>query len=77
LQHASLVGRTPAGLCLVLQGQWQVAGALLQPGEGLWWDAAPTRQLQTAPSAETAFEARAALLHISLWPSKDFVAPFV
>lgn len=33
------IGRSAAGLCLVLQGSFARHGMQLHPGQGLWWDA--------------------------------------
>lgn len=30
-------GTSPAGLCLVLAGVWECAGAMFTAGQGLWW----------------------------------------
>lgn len=37
LHDACTPGASPAGLCLVLAGQWECAGEACAPGQGLWW----------------------------------------
>lgn len=39
LHDACTPGASPAGLCLVLAGQWECAGEACAPGQGLWWSA--------------------------------------
>lgn len=48
---AAGIGAADAGLCLVLQGRWQADGAVLAPGQGLWWSAPQAAPLPLVPQA--------------------------
>lgn len=50
LHDACTPGEPPAGLCLVLAGQWECAGEAYAPGQGLWWSApGPGAPLRPVP----------------------------
>ena len=54
LDSAADAGRADAGLCMVLQGDWQADGAALIPGQGLWWSAPQPDPQQLVPQTDDA-----------------------
>jgi hypothetical protein len=54
LDSAADAGRADAGLCMVLQGNWQADGAALIPGQGLWWSAQQPDPQQLVPQTDDA-----------------------
>jgi len=54
LDSAADAGRADAGLCMVLQGNWQADGAALIPGQGLWWSAQQPDPQQLVPQTDEA-----------------------
>ncbi|CAB5681775.1 Various environmental stresses-induced protein [Delftia tsuruhatensis] len=49
VDEATTAGDCDAGLCMVLQGRWLADGALLAPGQGLWWSARQAAPLPLVP----------------------------
>ncbi|WAT88692.1 HutD family protein [Delftia acidovorans] len=54
LDSAADAGRADAGLCMVLQGNWQADGAALIPGQGLWWSAQQPDPQHLVPQTDDA-----------------------
>ena len=54
LDSAADAGCADAGLCMVLQGNWQADGAALIPGQGLWWSAQQPDPQQLVPQTDDA-----------------------
>ena len=46
LGGSATAGQSPAGVCMVLSGEWKLAdGQTLQTGQGFWWTEAQSLQL--------------------------------
>ncbi|WP_370682666.1 HutD family protein [Comamonas sp. GB3 AK4-5] len=67
VQQAQLLGVSPAGLVMVLQGQWRRASAAppLLPGQGCWWSASDAGSGLLVPQSGDA-----RLVHVALHPAQ-------
>ena len=61
-------GSTPAGLCMVLAGQWRLGNQVFTPGQGLWWSQ-PQAGPALAPMAPQPGEPAPALAWVGLAPA--------